>query len=36
LPPLEQLVGPQKVSLGDLGVKLKSTLKMLDEVGLTS
>jgi iron(III) transport system substrate-binding protein len=34
LPPLERVVGPD-VRLGELGEKLRSTLEMLDEVGLT-
>ena len=34
-PPLERIVGP-KVALGALGEELDSTLKLLDEVGLTS
>ena len=35
LPPLRAVVGP-KVKLGELGRELRATLKMLDEVGLTS
>jgi iron(III) transport system substrate-binding protein len=35
LPPLEDVVGPH-VKLAQLGVELKPTLQMLDEVGLTS
>ena len=35
LPPLEEVVGPE-VSLGELGEQLRSTLRLLDEVGLTT
>ena len=35
LPPLDDLQGP-KIRLADLGGQLRSTLQMLDEVGLTS
>ncbi len=35
LPPLDELVGPE-VGLAQLGVELRPTLQMLDEVGLTS
>ena len=35
LPPLDSVHGPD-ISLADLGEKLRSTLEMLDEVGLTS
>jgi iron(III) transport system substrate-binding protein len=35
LPPLDELIGPH-VALAQLGVELKPTLQMLDEVGLTS
>jgi iron(III) transport system substrate-binding protein len=33
LPPIDSVVGP-KIELGDLGAKLRSTLELLDEVGL--
>lgn len=36
LPPLEQIVGPDGIGLAELGAQLRPTLKMLDEVGLTS
>ncbi len=35
LPPLDDVIGPQ-VELGRLGEQLRSTLKLLDEVGLTA
>jgi iron(III) transport system substrate-binding protein len=35
LPPLDEVIGPD-VALGDLGPKLRSTLRMLDEAGLTT
>jgi len=35
LPPLDAVIGPQ-VELGRLGEQLRSTLKLLDEVGLTT
>ena len=35
LPPLESLQGPE-ISLGELGGMLKSTLELLNEVGLTA